>query len=75
MKTTATFTVKLSFDTKSTLSKEDFICTMNKIADALRNECDSGNGLATDVGNNEGYTTEIDITGVDDYSVGTRIKL
>lgn len=75
MKTKATFTVELEFDTEKPLGKEDIICTMNKMVDTLKHECNAGNGLATTAGCNEGHTTQITITSVEHPYIGTRTKL
>jgi hypothetical protein len=53
---TQTFTVTLTFSGKVT-SDDEIKETAFKIADALRHECDSGNGLAPE--DSDSYTKEI----------------
>lgn len=51
------FTVNLTFSEKVGKKKLEEIAT--KIADALRHECDSGNGLAPE--NSEAFTERIEV--------------
>lgn len=53
---TQVFTITINFSNKVT-SDDDIKEVAFKIADALRNECDSGNGLAPE--NSDAYTKEI----------------
>jgi hypothetical protein len=56
---TQTFTVTLTFSGKVT-SDDEIKETAFKIADALRHECDSGNGLAPEL--SDSFTEKIEVS-------------